>query len=338
MVSALLYFSRSHLAKAQITAPTVAEILVQHLSGPAFHDPLWSQFTDKRRTKTHPQFPAFTLVLAQFGTGGKPRAWRSPAQLSASPGATWARFWGKPRKQAVEVSGPSSYIQSRRMRYRETNDLSDISRDVAVVIDFIGESEYRRALLAVGNSLNAKGLVTPFDDAAFALELDLLNLERLRGHCSGNFTTLPSRCHAGLDFLIGLGQTIPVFSAEGKTRLLGRPRKGLDEGLWSLQLPALPHRYCTVSVKVTLCVSEPLVAVTVTFEVPAGVGVDGGGAVLELLVPPPLLPPPQPIPVTRKALSTRVRTMAVRRRVEQRPTRKIQTRPIPVLASRKLCR
>jgi len=106
---------------------------------------------------------------------------------------------------------------------------------VAVVVDFIGQDEYRRSLEAIGHALNSKGFVTPFDDVFFALELELLNLERLRAHCSGNFQLLPGSCHAGMDLLIGLGQTIPTLSAKGKTRLLGRIKKGLEEGLWPLQ-------------------------------------------------------------------------------------------------------
>jgi len=121
------------------------------------------------------------------------------------------------------------------VRYRTTSDLSDISRDVAIVTDFIGQDEYRESLAAIGRSLNAKGFVTPFDDQAFALELDLLNLEILRAKTGGSFQSLPEACHAGVDFLMGLGQTIPHLSANAKTRLLGRIRKGLNEGLWPLQ-------------------------------------------------------------------------------------------------------
>jgi hypothetical protein len=121
------------------------------------------------------------------------------------------------------------------MRYREINDLGDISRDVAVVVDFIGEEEYGRSFAAIKKSLNLKGFVTPFDDAMFALELDLYNLEKLRTQCSGNFQSLPKQCHAGVDFLIGLGQTIPALSTKAKARLLGRVKSGLQEGLWPLQ-------------------------------------------------------------------------------------------------------
>src|ERR1017187_4018930 len=120
------------------------------------------------------------------------------------------------------------------MRYRDLNGLGEISRDAAVVVDFIGEEVYRRSLETIGHSLTAKGFVTPFDDAMFSLELDLLNLERLRARYSGVFKSLPEGCHRGVDFLIGLGQTIPTLSAEAKTRLLGRLRKGLKKGLWPL--------------------------------------------------------------------------------------------------------
>jgi hypothetical protein len=126
-------------------------------------------------------------------------------------------------------------VKEVKMRYREINSLDDFSHDAVVVVDFIGEKEYRRALEKIGTDLNSKGFVTPFDDALFGLELDLLNLERLRTQCSGRFTLLPERCHAGVDFLLGLGQTIPALSEKGKAILLGRIKKGLDEGLWPLR-------------------------------------------------------------------------------------------------------
>src|SRR3984957_1840094 len=121
------------------------------------------------------------------------------------------------------------------MRYRDFNSLDDFSCDVAIVVDFIGQEEYRRALEKVGTNLNSKGFVTPFDNLLFALEFDLLHIERLRTSCSGKFTLIPGRFHAGVDFLIGLGQTIPVLSDKAKAVLLGRIKKGLDEGLWPLQ-------------------------------------------------------------------------------------------------------
>jgi hypothetical protein len=121
------------------------------------------------------------------------------------------------------------------MRYRDVNDLGDISRDAAVVVDFIGEEEYRRSLETLGHSLRAKGFVTRYDDAMFSLELDLFNLEMLRARSSGIFKSLPEQCHRGVDFLIGLGQTIPVLSTNAKTRLLGRLKQSLKEGLWPLE-------------------------------------------------------------------------------------------------------
>ena len=121
------------------------------------------------------------------------------------------------------------------MRYRAVSDLADFSRDVAVAVDFIGQEEYRSSLEMIGHSLRTKGFVTPFDDAMFSLELDLLNLEILRVRFSGIFQSLPPECHRGVDFLIGLGQTIPILSTEAKKRLLGRLKKGLKEGLWPLE-------------------------------------------------------------------------------------------------------
>lgn len=111
--------------------------------------------------------------------------------------------------------------ESAELRYRDVNSLAEISRDAAVVLDFIGPEQYRNSLDAIGRSLRAKGFVTPFDDAAFSLELDLFNLEQLRSRCSGLFPSLPMKCHRGANFLIGLGQTIPVLSETAKARLLG---------------------------------------------------------------------------------------------------------------------
>ena len=121
------------------------------------------------------------------------------------------------------------------MRYREVNDLRDFSFDVASVVDFVGEAEYRLALDELGRSLRAKGGITPHDDLAFSLELDLFNLEILRKRYGGSFKSYPRECHNGVDFLLGLGQTIPALSESGKARLLGRLRKGFKEGLWPLQ-------------------------------------------------------------------------------------------------------
>jgi hypothetical protein len=121
------------------------------------------------------------------------------------------------------------------MRYRALSELADISRDAAVVVDFIGEEEYSSSLEGIGQALRSKGFVTPFDDAMFSLELDLLNLERLRIQSSGTFQLLPKQCHRGVDFLIGLGQTIPILSTQAKTRLHGRLKQSLKEGLWPLE-------------------------------------------------------------------------------------------------------
>ena len=102
------------------------------------------------------------------------------------------------------------------MRYRDINDLRDFSRDAASVVDFVGEAEYHVALDELGRSLRAKGGVTPNDDLVFSLELDLLNLEILRKRCGGSFKSYPSQCHSGVDFLLGLGQTIPALSESEK--------------------------------------------------------------------------------------------------------------------------
>jgi hypothetical protein len=152
---------------------------------------------------------------------------------------SFAIEYGLRKSQSIGLfnTGRSGVPGARRltMRYREMNSFDDISRDVAVAVNFIGQDEYRQALKKIGSDLNSKGFVTPSDDASFALELDLFNIEKSRIQSSGSVKSVSARCHAGVDFLVGLGQTIPTLSDRGKAVLLGRIRKGLDEGLWPLQ-------------------------------------------------------------------------------------------------------
>jgi c-di-GMP-related signal transduction protein len=63
------------------------------------------------------------------------------------------------------------------MRYRSISDAAQFSSDVDAVVDLLGESEYRQALVRLGKGLNQKGYVTEIDDLRFSLELQLLNLE-----------------------------------------------------------------------------------------------------------------------------------------------------------------
>src|SRR6478735_6403189 len=97
-------------------------------------------------------------------------------------------------------------------------------------------------------------------------------------------------------------------------------------------VPASAMPYWTVRVKVAECVMLPVVAVTVTTELPAGVP----GS--RLLWPPPPLPPPQPAIVIRSANAIRVRTVPARRpgftrRREASPSMKIPANDAPKLVN-----
>jgi phenylpyruvate tautomerase PptA (4-oxalocrotonate tautomerase family) len=113
------------------------------------------------------------------------------------------------------------------MRYRALTLAEDFSRDLATFVDFIGESEYRRLLLRIGEGLNLKGYVTRLDDLRFSLELQLLNLELLRQKDSGKFPGIPENIHEAVDFVIGLGQTIPLLSSTAQKKLRGQIIGGL---------------------------------------------------------------------------------------------------------------
>jgi glycine/D-amino acid oxidase-like deaminating enzyme len=59
------------------------------------------------------------------------------------------------------------------MRYRQINNMGDISRDIGVVVDFIGQKEYRCSLEAIRDALNAKGFVTHIE-SFYTLDLPYL--------------------------------------------------------------------------------------------------------------------------------------------------------------------
>lgn len=61
-----------------------------------------------------------------------------------------------------------------------------------------------------------------------------------------------------------------------------------------------PRYYCTVSVTVVVCTSDPDAALTVIVDVPAGVPVGGGG----VIVPPP--PHPAMVMASRSASVTNI--------------------------------
>jgi hypothetical protein len=113
------------------------------------------------------------------------------------------------------------------MRYRAFTLPEDFSRDVATSIDFIGESEYRALLDNIGRGMNFKGYVTRLDDLRFSLELQLFNLELLRQKHSGKFPAVPLVIHEAVDFIIGLGQTIPHLSLSAQKKLRGQVVGGL---------------------------------------------------------------------------------------------------------------
>jgi hypothetical protein len=113
------------------------------------------------------------------------------------------------------------------MRYRASTPADDFSRDVATFVRFMGEDEYRRLLVSIGKGLNLKGYVTKLDDLRFSLELQLLNLELSRQRVSGMFRGIPEDIHEAVDFVVGLGQTIPNLSSAAQRKFRGQIIGGL---------------------------------------------------------------------------------------------------------------
>ena len=108
------------------------------------------------------------------------------------------------------------------------------------------------------------------------------------------------------------------------------PLKKIRESRGPIPASAMP--YWTVRVKVAECVMLPVVAVTVTTELPAGV--PGSW----LWPPLPLLPPPQPAIVIRSAKAISIRTVRARRpgfirRRDAPPSSKIPANEAPKLVN-----
>jgi hypothetical protein len=109
------------------------------------------------------------------------------------------------------------------MRYRSINTIEEhLTQDYNELLNLVGKDIYRKMLSDIGRGLNFKGYVTPFDDTAFQLELKLFNVDLHFLQGGEKFTSLPRALHEAVDFIIGLGQTIPYLPAGGKNRLRGQ--------------------------------------------------------------------------------------------------------------------
>ena len=122
------------------------------------------------------------------------------------------------------------------MRYRALTSWAAFSDDVATFTGFVGPSEYMKSLRALHDGLNKNGYVTQTDDLRFSLELQLFNIEQLRRKLGGRFPGAPEALHEAVDFIIGLGQTIPILSPSARNKLRGQIVSGLKtNGLRPLQ-------------------------------------------------------------------------------------------------------
>src|ERR1700689_58458 len=104
------------------------------------------------------------------------------------------------------------------MRYRSLTSPAAFWDDVATFTDFVGPGEYMKSLRALHDGLNKKGYVTQTDDLRFSLELQLFNIELLRRQLGGRFPATPEALHEAADFIIGLGQTIPILSPPARKK------------------------------------------------------------------------------------------------------------------------
>ena len=122
------------------------------------------------------------------------------------------------------------------MRYRPISTPVELSKDLVEFVELVGEDALLRSLWKLGRGLRNKGYVTPLDDIRFSLELQLLNLLLCRDKSSGQVTSIPKGVHEAVDFIIGIGQSIPYLSPKAKVKLRGQIIGGIKtNGLRPLQ-------------------------------------------------------------------------------------------------------
>jgi hypothetical protein len=112
----------------------------------------------------------------------------------------------------------------------------ELSKDLAEFVELVGEDVLLRSLSKLGSGLRNKGYVTPFDDVRFSLELQLLNLLLCRDRTSRQIASIPRNLHEIVDFIVGIGQSIPYLSPKARVTLRGQIIGGLKtNGLRPLQ-------------------------------------------------------------------------------------------------------
>jgi hypothetical protein len=122
------------------------------------------------------------------------------------------------------------------MRYRPASTPVELSKDLGEFVELVGENVLLRSLWRLGRGLRNKGYVTALDDIRFSLELQLLNLMLCRDKNSGQITSIAKGVHEAVDFITGIGQSIPYLSPKAKIKLRGQIIGGIKtNGLRPLQ-------------------------------------------------------------------------------------------------------
>jgi hypothetical protein len=125
------------------------------------------------------------------------------------------------------------------MRYRPISTPAAISKDLNEFVELVGEPTLLRLLWNLGQGLNNKGYVTPLDDTRFSLELQLLNLMHYRDKKTRLIASFPKDIHEAVDFIVGIGQSIPHLSARARNKLRGQ----IIGGIKTNSLRPLQHEF-----------------------------------------------------------------------------------------------
>ncbi|WP_133258662.1 hypothetical protein [Novacetimonas cocois] len=124
------------------------------------------------------------------------------------------------------------------MRYRDINTDDDIIASALSVANLVGQKAYRDILNARISKAEAKGYIAPFEKKILSLtqELRVIETERRRKKLS---TRIFQTCPEGANLLLGIGQTIPHLSENGKKKLSDSIQTGISDD----KLRALNHEF-----------------------------------------------------------------------------------------------
>lgn len=114
------------------------------------------------------------------------------------------------------------------MQFRRGNRLADVHECASRTAGLVGYKDYKNLLDQAIAQIEMKGYIAPFERTTHDLlaKMKMIEDKRRSGHLN---LKMIERCHQAVDLLLGIGQTVPHLSSEGKARLKQEISAGIRE-------------------------------------------------------------------------------------------------------------